>query len=420
MLTYKKSIAHAYGEIYFNAWKNASGAFLIKLENGCLQDLIYHAIFVSDKALLNSLREILDYFNSQRKYKGVDKMLLRLYEPLLWRNLKVTNSQVRLNALSLFINAFPLQDSDASNVEMSNLLQRQFNELNELLFDGEALVRELCVKGVSKILNIYWELIPTAVIKLLLSKMIDQLAYDSNSVKVRVAVVNGLTYILNNFLSHSLFKQLLPSSSPLFHDKSDSVRIAYCKLLIAVKSVKNIHFLEIVKLEDLLMRLEHDMKKPKIASLLSKLLLSSFFPQKKLDNTQLKRFKQLYEANQEACFSFYSNLFRFVSLEGICTFIRLQLKYIQKAYDNNFYQQQEDQQDLSSSNSSSLLQLENSENNQNLSNNLLPSKNKSNRLHLVIAMIKNIRILWQSIDDQLLLQENKQLRLVIFSLFNLF
>jgi hypothetical protein len=51
---------------------------------------------------------------------------------------------------------------------MSILLQKQFNELNDVLFDEDVIVRELCVKGVCRILNIYWELIPNAVIKLLI------------------------------------------------------------------------------------------------------------------------------------------------------------------------------------------------------------------------------------------------------------
>ena len=40
--------------------------------------------------------QILKYFHSHKKQKGVDTMLLKLYEPLLWRSLKVSVSIVTL------------------------------------------------------------------------------------------------------------------------------------------------------------------------------------------------------------------------------------------------------------------------------------------------------------------------------------
>lgn len=41
-------------------------------------------------------------------------MLLRLYHPLLFRDLAAANASVRNNALQLLVDAFPLQDSAAS------------------------------------------------------------------------------------------------------------------------------------------------------------------------------------------------------------------------------------------------------------------------------------------------------------------
>ena len=53
---------------------------------------------------------MLDYTHQQKRQRGVDQMLLRLYEPILWRSLKVANPHVRRNAATLFVEAFPLQD----------------------------------------------------------------------------------------------------------------------------------------------------------------------------------------------------------------------------------------------------------------------------------------------------------------------
>ena len=57
-------------------------------------------------------------------------MLCRLYEPILWRHLKVANGLVRANAASLMIDAFPLRNPTDSAQENDELLQKQFDLLD--------------------------------------------------------------------------------------------------------------------------------------------------------------------------------------------------------------------------------------------------------------------------------------------------
>ena len=49
----------------------------------------------------DALRQVLAYTHAQKRQRGVDSMLLRLYEPILWRALKVANPHVRRNAATL-------------------------------------------------------------------------------------------------------------------------------------------------------------------------------------------------------------------------------------------------------------------------------------------------------------------------------
>lgn len=56
-------------------------------------------------------------------------MLLRLYEPILWRALNYANPLVRRNATSLFVDAFPLQDTERPQREIDEQLQKQFDLL---------------------------------------------------------------------------------------------------------------------------------------------------------------------------------------------------------------------------------------------------------------------------------------------------
>ena len=79
-----------------------------------LQSLIRSALRASSPALAASLRHVLEGLHSQRLTPGTDVMLLRLYHPLLFRDLAAANAGVRNNALQLLVDAFPLQDSTAS------------------------------------------------------------------------------------------------------------------------------------------------------------------------------------------------------------------------------------------------------------------------------------------------------------------
>ena len=59
----------------------------------------------------------------------MSEMLYRLYNPFLWRSLKVANVYVRANAATLFLDAFPLQDPDWSREEIDAVMQKQFDAM---------------------------------------------------------------------------------------------------------------------------------------------------------------------------------------------------------------------------------------------------------------------------------------------------
>ena len=86
-----------------------------------LQSLIKNALRASSPALASSLRHVLEGLHSQRLTPGTDAMLLRLYHPLLFRDLAAANAGVRNNALHLLVAAFPLHDS-AAPAEVSTCL----------------------------------------------------------------------------------------------------------------------------------------------------------------------------------------------------------------------------------------------------------------------------------------------------------
>ena len=55
----RKSQREQYGEVYFRAWRNASGTYLQKIEEECLQDLMFHAVHASSTSMATALRQLL-------------------------------------------------------------------------------------------------------------------------------------------------------------------------------------------------------------------------------------------------------------------------------------------------------------------------------------------------------------------------
>uniref|UniRef100_A0A8D0RBX2 Condensin-2 complex subunit G2 n=1 Tax=Sus scrofa TaxID=9823 RepID=A0A8D0RBX2_PIG len=127
-------------EIYFRAWKKASGKILEAIENSCIQDFMYHGVHLHRRSPVHArVREILSYFHNQKKVRqGVEEMLYRLYKPILWRGLKARNSEVRSNAALLFVEAFPIRDPNFNAVEMDSEIQKQFEELYVCISWGQA------------------------------------------------------------------------------------------------------------------------------------------------------------------------------------------------------------------------------------------------------------------------------------------
>ncbi|XP_033719462.1 condensin-2 complex subunit G2 isoform X6 [Tursiops truncatus] len=127
----QKSLMVHIAEVYFRAWKKASGKILEAIENGCIQDFLYHGVHLPRKSPVHTrVREVLSYLHRQKEVRqGVEEMLYRLYKPILWRGLKARNSEVRSNAALLFVEAFPIRDPNFNAIEMDSEIQKQFEEL---------------------------------------------------------------------------------------------------------------------------------------------------------------------------------------------------------------------------------------------------------------------------------------------------
>ncbi|XP_074842395.1 condensin-2 complex subunit G2 [Carettochelys insculpta] len=314
---FSKSLMEYVAEIYFRAWRKASGEILEVLEINCIQDFMHHGIHLPRSSPVHpKVRELLSYFHKQSKVRqGVEEMLYRLYQPILWRALKARNSEVRSNAALLFVEAFPIRDPHFNNEDMDNEIQKQFEELFNLLEDPQPLVRSTGILGVSKITSKYWEMIPATILAELLKKLIGDLAVDVTSADVRCSVFKCLPIILDNKLSHPLLEQLLPTVKYSLHDNSEKVRVAFVDMLLKIKALRAAKFWKICPMEHLLTRLEVDSRP--VSRRLVNLLFNSFLPVNQPEEVWCERCVTLIQMNPAAARKFYRYAYEYTAPTNI-------------------------------------------------------------------------------------------------------
>lgn len=329
----KKKLVQAYGDVYFRAWRAAEGPYLEAIETGCVQDLMHAAVHCASPSLYATLRLLLQSFHANKRLREVDAMLLRLYDPILWRSLRVASPTVRAQATSLLVDAFPLQDPDMGTIEAAALLQRQLDVLQSLLLDPAPHVRVTAVAGVCRILSLFWEAIPLQVTKAYVTRLVGSLAFDASSALVRLSVVEGLQQLLEQPLAHPVLKSALPLTAPLLQDKTPRVRAAFVGLLQKVKSVRDIKFYEVVPVEHLLARFATDAAKPGCRTLSARmtgLLLNSYFPQGAgvTGSKQVSRCLTFLSQSKPAALAFYGRLREHVGLGPVTRLTAMLLKCV--------------------------------------------------------------------------------------------
>lgn len=376
LLTGVDAVASSYGEIMYLSWKESSlfdsdkgvhkgssssrssSNILVGSPNQLTQNLVVRTaledlmqtllrecVHASELKYFRGLRSMLKSFHDTTRTDELNGMLLRVYDPIIWRSLRSANAKVRAQAAIMFLDVFPLQHEDVRAEDDDKILQKQFDLLSALLKDPDHQVRTNAVLGVCNILKEYWEVLPINATHTILKFLVDTLAFDSSSANVRYSLFIGIGVLLQQPLTHDLMRHLLPMLKLSIHDKSEKVRIAFMKILCQVKSIRGMHFYEIVSVDHLLERLAEDHHRPHVCHVMTQLLLNSFYPQEQNhDNTllshqqqhqhqqleyqQISRCVQFIEMNPIAAEAFYSTLYEHISVGCIAKLVTMLFSFL--------------------------------------------------------------------------------------------
>ncbi|CAK0798600.1 unnamed protein product [Prorocentrum cordatum] len=253
---YTRQVAlKAYAVGLFKAWKHSTGGARVQVEL-CVQDWVVLAIRCARKSA-DRARGMLEELHLRKHEESATDLLCRLYGPVLWRDLKVANPQVRENAARLLLYVFPLIPNDLGLAEKETELARQIRLLRGTLEDPTESVRRAGVESTCVVLKNYWDIIPPADIADMLTILMDKCSHDKKAPAVRAAVLEGFGCILDNALSHPTMAAVLPQTAELLNDRSPVVCAAFVGLLNIVSQCRGVSVTNVVGNEALLTRLAH-------------------------------------------------------------------------------------------------------------------------------------------------------------------
>ena len=346
--------AHGIGEVYFKAWRSCEGSFKKKIEECCIQELMQSAICANptlqkNQRIFSPIRNILKVFHARKNDRQAQAMISKLYEPILWRHLKVANSAVRANASQLFYDAFPVEDPNIQVEERSIQQGAQIQMMCVLLKDESPEVRMISIEGVASAIAKYWLILSSADLNSLVKIFVADLATDSSVPRVRAAVLKAFQHILIHCVrSHLYLKKILPKLSDSLHDIKDIVRLAMVDLLLAISNIKMIKYWDICPLEHILARLQVE-KSSQICNKIVGLLLNSFFPLNGDEDTKIERCIYFIRQNKLASRKFYNYSVKFITIHDQIKFMLAILVSLRKHIKQKMIQQKA-QQDTEISN----------------------------------------------------------------------
>nr|XP_040570312.1 condensin-2 complex subunit G2-like isoform X2 [Lepeophtheirus salmonis] len=416
---------YAIGELYKKIWLKYTSSQRENFQQNCIQDLMYHGVLANrnlpkDYEIFPQILRLLDPLHQDKNNKNIQAMLYNLWEPILWRNLKAPNHNVRCNAAEFLFSAFPCENPFLNLEERTLVHDNQIKVMNDLLLDQEPSVRLIGVKGVCQVLSTYWAFLSSDSINELMMTLIKKSSRDSDSVQIRVAVLNGLSDIIKDApSSHVYLKNILPKVGDSLRDVNEHVRLSMLDLLSIVKSVKYIAYWEICSLDDLLYCLSRD-NSPAVCRRLVKLIFNSFFPMKEPESVKLERCVFLIEKNVSAANKFYKYSNKYMELVDSVKFMLTILVSFKRhlSVAPNFNSHQNSIEDDSFSNKENVDEeqpsnLVNSE--QDISNTFSRVEADSFLSDFIIMdnFLDIITVMWISRYEDLLKEENTEYRAVL-------
>ncbi|CRH01444.1 conserved Plasmodium protein, unknown function [Plasmodium relictum] len=280
-----------YSKIIYSTWKNCSDDMKSVIETQ-LEHLVHFSLKCPIK-IAARFRCVLNIFHTNKGDKSINKLIFKIYDPVIWRNLMSPNWKIRFNATCIFQLIFPVVDPCIKDINYLEEMDKAYNALIELSEDKNICVRQATAKCICYILNELWEIIHDDKRIILLNILINKLLKDKYSENVRSEVVLGLCEIAKNKMINKIFLKIFDRIKYLISDKSLNVRKNFVNLVLELNKNLNDNFSNEIDFNELMKRITKDYFTFNVQACIKKLSYMKQENNEKIKSKEIREFLKL-------------------------------------------------------------------------------------------------------------------------------
>ncbi|SCP05800.1 conserved Plasmodium protein, unknown function [Plasmodium ovale] len=283
------NITH-YSQVIYSTWKNCPDDMRATLEMQ-IQYLVHFALKCPIKVAAR-FRSLLSIFHTNKGDTNINRLIFKIYDPLIWRNLMSPNWKIRFNATCIFQHIFPVVDPCVKSVNYLQEMEKAYSALFELSEDGNACVLQAAAKCICYVLNELWEIINEEKRITLLDVVINKLLRGKHD-NVKNEVIIGLHEMAKNKKMNQHFLHLFNRIKHLINDKCLRVRKNFVHLIIQLNNHMNIDFFNQIDYNDLVKRITKDFFTFNIQCCVKKLSCMKQENHEKINNNEICDFLKM-------------------------------------------------------------------------------------------------------------------------------
>ncbi|SPJ12851.1 conserved Plasmodium protein, unknown function [Plasmodium sp. DRC-Itaito] len=280
-----------YSEIIYSTWRNCSED---------MQETIYtqieYLVNFSLKCPIKiaaRFREVLSIFHTNKGDKDINRLLFKIYDPVIWRSLMCPNWKIRFNATCIFQLIYPVVDPGIKDINYLQEMEKAYNALLDLSEDKNTYVLQATAKCICYILSELWEIISHDKRMRLIDILINKFLKEKSNECVRVEVVLGFCEMSKNPMIRKIILKIFDRIKNLINDNSLRVRKNFIILILDLQKYLNDTFSYDIDFKELIKKLTKDFITFNVQSFIKKMSYMKYEYHDKLKNKEMYEYLKL-------------------------------------------------------------------------------------------------------------------------------
>ncbi|ETW33830.1 hypothetical protein PFAG_05572 [Plasmodium falciparum Santa Lucia] len=280
-----------YSEIIYSTWRNCEEDM-----KEILYTQIEYLVNFSLKCPIKiaaRFRDVLSIFHTNKGDKDINRLIFKIYDPVIWRSLMCPNWKIRFNATCIFQLIYPVVDPGIKDINYLQEMEKAYNALLDLSEDKNTYVLQATAKCICYILSELWEIISHDKRMKLIDILINKFLKEKCNECVRVEVVLGFCEMSKNPMIRKIILKIFDRIKYLINDNSLRVRKNFIMLILDLQDYLKDTFSYDIDFNELIKKLTKDFITFNVQSCIKKMSYMKYEYHDKLKNKEMYEYLKL-------------------------------------------------------------------------------------------------------------------------------